>query len=75
MFQKRGEHATARPREMVEDMRRKGDTEGADTVAAHHRGDRHAGHAADPRIGQQLVDFSQRSAEIALSTGGARLAP
>ncbi len=30
-LQKHGERATARAREMVEQMRRKGDTEGADT--------------------------------------------
>ena len=35
-IQRHGEQATAKAREMVEEMRRKGDTEGADTWLPHH---------------------------------------
>ncbi len=46
-IRKHGEQATAKVREMVEKMQRKGDAEGADTWLRDHRGDRHAGRAAD----------------------------
>ena len=45
-IQQHGDNATAKAREIVEKMRRRGDADGAD-VAADHRGDRHAGGGAD----------------------------
>jgi hypothetical protein len=43
LIQKHGDGATAEARKRVDDMRRKGDTDGADTWLRIHRGDRHAG--------------------------------
>ena len=55
-IQLHGDEATAKAREMVEQMRRKGDHDGA---AAHHRGDRRARGTADRCAA--LIDGDRRA--------------
>jgi hypothetical protein len=53
LIQQRGAEATAKARQKVDEMRRRGDADGG-RVAADHRGDRHARHAADERAALTL---------------------